>query len=451
MRVLLVATTTGYQTRAFGEAAERLGVELVFATDRCKAIDDPWQDQAIPIRFHDEDAAVRSIEEAAASRPISGVLAVGDRPTVIAARVARALGLPGHSPEAAAIARNKERTRERLRDAGLPTPWFVAGAINQASGLGLQASGGGPQASGLGPQASDLGPQISDLGPQAYPCVIKPVALSGSRGVMRANDPGEFAARLKRLRALLRTPEIRAERNEAHERMLIEGFIPGREYALEGLMHYGRLHVLTIFDKPDPLDGPFFEETIYLTPSAAEVQLAIVEAVARAAEAIGLTHGPIHAECRVNDAGVFVLEVAARPIGGLCARAVRLQPSRPLEEALLRHALGESPEGWRREEAASGVMMIPIPRRGTLRRVEGADQARKVSHVEDVRITAKPDQLLVPLPEGASYLGFIFARADQPSDVERALREAHARLHFTIDAEFPVIAPSGMQYNSRHG
>ena len=270
---------------------------------------------------------------------------------------------------------------------------------------------------------------------------------------MRANDPADLVARVDRLRALLRTPEVRAERNDMDGRMLIEGFIPGREYALEGVMHYGRLHVLAIFDKPDPLDGPFFEETIYLTPSAAaaEVQLAIVDGVARAAEAIGLTHGPVHAECRVNDAGVFVLEVAARPIGGLCARAVRLQGRRPLEEALLRHALGESPEGWTREDVASGVMMIPIPRRGTLRGVEGADRAREVPHVEDVRITAKPDQLLLPLPEGASYLGFIFARADQPSDVEGALREAHARLHFTIDPEFPVNVPPAMDYTSQYG
>jgi biotin carboxylase len=427
-RVLLLATTTGYQTRAFGEAAGQLGVELVFAIDRCKGLDDPWMDQSIPIRFHDEDASLTRIHEAVAVRPVDGVLAVGDRPTVIAARAARALGLPWHSPEAAAIACNKERTRERLRDAGLPTPWFLPFA--------------------LGAQPSALVPE-----PPSYPCVIKPVALSGSRGVMRADDASAFAAGVSRLRALLRSPAVTAEHNEAHERMLVEEFIAGREYALEGVMHHGRLHVLAIFDKPDPLDGPFFEETIYLAPSAAApvTQLAIVDGVARAADAIGLSHGPVHAECRVNDAGVFVLEVAARPIGGLCARAVRLQPDRPLEEALLRHALGESPEEWRREESASGVMMIPIPRRGTLRSVEGTDAARAVPHIEDVRITAKPDEVLVPLPEGASYLGFIFARAARPSDVERALREAHARLHFRIAADLPVIAYPGMDYNSQHG
>jgi hypothetical protein len=235
--------------------------------------------------------------------------------------------------------------------------------------------------------------------------------------------------------------------------VLIEGFIAGREFALEGLMQRGALHTLAIFDKPDPLDGPFFEETIYVTPSSAPtaVQDAISRTVAEAARAIGLSHGPIHAECRVNDADVFVLEVAARPIGGLCARALTFGDSRSLEELLLRHALGASPDGWVREAAASGVMMIPIPRRGILRSVGGLDAAREVPNVTDLRITAKMDQRLLPLPEGASYLGFIFARAASPGDVERALRAAHARLQFTIDAELPVLPAAQVDYNLQHG
>jgi hypothetical protein len=231
--------------------------------------------------------------------------------------------------------------------------------------------------------------------------------------------------------------------------VLVEGFIPGREFALEALMHRGRLHVLALFDKPDPLDGPFFEETIYVTPSQAspDVQRAIVDSVERAAHAIGLSYGPIHAECRVNAHGVFVLEVAARPIGGLCARALRFakEGSTPaemigLEDLLLRHAIGEAPDRWRREAAASGVMMIPIPRRGVYRSVDGVDDAAAVDGITDLRVTAKPDQLLVPLPEGASYLGFIFARAKSSGEVERALRAAHARLRFRIDAELPVLS-----------
>jgi biotin carboxylase len=436
-RVLLLATTTGYQTRAFGEAAERLGVELVFATDRCGVLDDPWMDHAIPIRFHEEEASVAAIVTAARTRPLDGILVVGDRPTVIAARAAHALGLSWHPVDGAAVARHKRLTRERLRDAGLPVPWFAPLAVSS--------------------QLSELSHQLSAISAQslAYPCVLKPVSLSGSRGVMRADDPAELAAAIERLRALLASPEVRAERvdrNAASETALVEAFIPGREYALEGLLYQGALHTLAIFDKPDPLDGPFFEETIYVTPSGAPgaVQNAIARTIAAAATAIGLTHGPIHAECRVIPStgseqapGVFVLEVAARPIGGLCARTLTFEKpgcgSASLEELLLRHALGESPYGWVREADASGVMMIPIPRRGILRGVDGVDGARAVPHITDLRITAKMDQRLVPLPEGASYLGFIFARAETAGAVERALRDAHARLRFTIDMEFPVL------------
>jgi len=423
-------------------------VELVFATDRCGVLDDPWQDQAIPIRFHEEDASVAAIVGAARTRALDGILVVGDRPTVIGARVAHALGLPWHPAEGAAVARHKQLTRERLRDGGLSVPWFLPFALSPQ-----------PLAPGQPPAPS---PQ-----PPTYPCVVKPVSLSGSRGVMRANDPMALAVAIERLRALLASSEVRAERadrSSAHDRALIEGFIPGREYAVEGLLHQGTLHPLAIFDKPDPLDGPFFEETIYVTPSAASaaVQNAIVRTIAAAATAIGLTHGPIHAECRVNPstgsapaAEVFVLEVAARPIGGLCARALTFEKpghgSASLEELLLRHALGESPYGWVREAAASGVMMIPIPRRGILRGVDGVDGARAVPHVTDLRITAKMDQRLVPLPEGASYLGFIFARAASAGDVERALRDAHARLRFTVDAEFPVLTAAEVDYNLQHG
>jgi hypothetical protein len=223
-------------------------------------------------------------------------------------------------------------------------------------------------------------------------------------------------------------------------------------------MHHGRLHVLAIFDKSDPLDGPFFEETIYVTPSIApeSLQRAIGDHIVRAAAAIGLHHGPLHAECRVNPEGVFVLEVAARPIGGLCARSLRFAPAAnpesriPLEELLLRHALGEAP-AWCREADASGVMMIPIPRRGLLRGVDGVEAARRVSHIVDVEITAKIEQRLLPLPEGASYLGFIFARAARAADVEVALRDAHARLRFSIDSELPVLDSSQVQYNLHHG
>jgi hypothetical protein len=353
---------------------------------------------------------------------------------VIAARVMEALCLPGHPSVAAATARNMRVSRERLQRAGLPVPLFVEGS-----------------------PAGDPRAFVSAIG---FPAVVKPLALSGSRGVIRVNDEAELVAALYRLRALLAAADIRAERDEAHDLVLVERFIEGREFAVEGLMNHGLIDVLAIFDKPDPLDGPFFEETIYVTPSntSASTQRAIAETVARAALALGLYHGPIHAECRVNPSGVYVLEVAPRPIGGLCARALRfvraeIGPSRPetgltgfqavseiaFEELLLRHALGERSTGWRRERAASGVMMIPIPRRGVFRGVAGVDEARAVRGIKDVRITAKLDQVLIPLPEGASYLGFIFARADHATEVDLALRSAHARLAFTIVPEVRVL------------
>jgi ATP-grasp domain-containing protein/L-aminoacid ligase-like protein len=422
-RVLLLATTTGYQTRMFGDAAERLGVELVFATDRCDVLEDPWRDRAIPVRFHDEEASVDTILEHAAHQPINGVLVVGDRPTVVAAMTARELRIPGHQPPAAAVSRNKLFTRERLRDCDLLRPWFFPISVHA--------------------DPEELARMIE------YPCVIKPLTLSASRGVMRADDRVAFVEKFERLRALLASPEVRAERlpdEGAYDTILVEGFIEGCEFALEGIMHHGALNALALFDKPDPLDGPFFEETIYVTPSTAPdaMQWDILDAVARAAAAIGLTHGPIHAECRVNNRGVYILEVAARPIGGLCARSLRFRkegegPLASLEEVLLRHALGESPNDWRREAAASGVMMIPIPQRGVYRSVTGVDRARAVPGVDDLQITAKTDQVLVPLPEGSSYLGFIFAHAATPDAVERALRDAHAELRFAIDPELPML------------
>ncbi len=427
-RVLLFATTTGYQTRMFGEAAERLGVELIFATDRCDVLEDPWQDAAIPVRFHEEDHSVEMILERARTTPVDGILVVGDRPTTIAAMAGKALGIPGHQPTATAVARNKLLTRERLRDSDLLVPWFF------------------PVEAGADPQ--EIAATVS------YPCVVKPLSLSGSRGVIRADDAPSFVEAFMRVRKLLATPEILAERNEAHDTILVEGFIEGWEFALEGLLHHGALNALALFDKPDPLDGPFFEETIYVTPSMApaSMQWDIVDAVARAAAAIGLKHGPVHAECRVSDRGVFVLEVAARPIGGLCAGALKFQKQGTkaggqtisLEELLLRHALGESVDDWRREEPASGVMMIPIPERGTFRGVEGVETAKAISGIDDVRMTAKPDQQLVPLPEGASYLGFIFAHGAATGDVEHALREAHTHLRFIIDPEIPMLqSPNG--------
>lgn len=429
-RVLLLATTTGYQTRMFADAASRLGVELVYATDRCDQLDDPWRDGAIPVRFHEEWRSVDSLLKAIEGRGVSAVVALGDRPTVLAAQVSRFLGLRAHPPEAAMIARDKRLLRERLKAAGLLTPGFFTV-----------------------PASAD---PLSVLDRVPFPAVIKPTVLSGSRGVIRVDDALSFATAFDRVRRLLASPDIREMHDPESDVVQVEEYLPGAEFALEGVVDNGVLRPLALFDKPDPLEGPYFEETIYVTPSRVNVgiQRQIENTVAAAVKALGLHHGPVHAECRVNSRGVFVLEVAARPIGGLCAKALRFEATEAtegaegeeleapigLEEYLLRYALGDSMAGWARERQASAVMMIPISRSGVYRRVEGAEAAAAVTHVEEIQITAKPDQQLLALPEGSSYLGFLFARAADPADAERAVRDAHARLTFTID---PLIEVRG--------
>jgi biotin carboxylase len=423
-RVLLLSATTGYQLRAFGEAAERTGIEIVFATDRCQQIDDPWRDAAIPVRFHEESRSVAAIADAASARPLHGVLAVGDRPTVLAARAAARLNLPGNPPEAARASANKLLARERFAAAGLPVPWFfrVPAEVEPSAALrALECSAATPP----------------------FPCVVKPLTLSGSRGVIRADDAGGFVEAIARVQRLLRRKEVRALRDEGADAIVVEGFIAGSEFALEGVVQQGTLQPLAVFDKPDPLDGPFFEETIYCTPSRLDhaAQSALVQAIATAVRALGLCHGPVHAECRVApDGRVFVLEVAARPIGGLCARVLRFDPGPiTLEELLLRQAVGEPVESYRRERPAAAVMMIPIPRRGMLKGTEGLEEAGAIDGIEEIAITARQDQVLEPLPEGASYLGFIFARAAAPHEAVAALREAHARLRFRIDPAYPLL------------
>lgn len=421
-RFLIFSAKLGYQTRSFDEAAKKLGVELAFVTDRCHQLDDPWGDRAIPAHFESPDAAAQAVLESVRGQNVSGILALGDRPASTAARVARGLGIPYNHPAAVEACRNKLRMREVFREAGLRVPWFRAVALSPA------------------PEPAFLG--------VSYPCVLKPLSLSASQGVIRANSPHEFTTGAKRIRQLLEAPEIRATREPNLDQILVEGYIPGREVAVEALLTDGKLRVLAIFDKPDPLEGPYFEETIYVTPSSlAESQQQEIERTAGdAVHALGLSHGPIHAEFRINDDGVWPLEVAPRPIGGLCARALRFaanatSPSIGLEELLLRHALGMPGSDWAREQAASGVMMIPVPKSGVLEKIEGEGSSRSVPGITGCEITARLHDYIAAWPEGSSYLGFLFAEAETPSEVEEALRSAHAKLQFSLTPRIPVEHP----------
>jgi biotin carboxylase len=424
-QLLLLANTTGYQANAFREAAERLGVALTLATDRCHVLDDPWGDAALPVKFHEPAQSAETIAQQARATPFSAVVAIGDAPTLTAALAAEALGVKFHPPAAVEACKNKWLARERFKAAGLLVPWYRRVAVSS--------------------DAKELASEVE------FPCVLKPLGLSASRGVIRANDADEFVAAFRRIGELLKS--IRSDSTASPERFIqIEGYIPGQEFALEGLVSNGKLKPLALFDKPDPLEGPFFEETIYVTPSRLPVSLqsSIVATTQRAVTALGLTDGPIHAEMRLNDAGVWMLEIAARPIGGLCAKSLRFgdDGQMPLEELIVRHAFGEDIRRIEREQRASGVMMIPIPRAGSYEGVEGLEQAERVAGIESVEITAKLQQKLLPLPEGASYLGFIFshgeagAHGESPEFVEAALRQAHACLEFRISAEIPVLKPA---------
>ncbi len=399
----------------FCDAAQRIGVPIAIASDRCHMLEDPWHDGAIPVRFHQPEESAQKIVEFAREHPLGGIVAIGDVSTVTAAIACRELGLRFHPREAVEACRNKFLARERYLTAGMLAPWYMR-------------------------YAADVDPSLLSGAPP-FPCVLKPLGLSASRGVIRANNPQEFVAAFRRIHALLEQKDVRVLRDEATHWIQVESFIPGREVAVEGLMTRGMLRVLAIFDKPDPLDGPYFEETIYVTPSRLEghAQKSIIECAEKAVAALGLWHGPVHLELRINERGAWMLDAAARPIGGLCARALRFEGGMPLEELIVRHALGGPAQDLPRESTASGVMMIPIPQAGVYEGVAGIEEAARTPGIEAIEITAKIRQKLVPLPEGSSYLGFIFARGQTPDEVERSLREAHGKLKFEISAELAVV------------
>src|SRR6266852_209102 len=374
-RLLILAGKLGYQTRSFAEAARALGVEVVFASDRCHQLEDPWSDGAIALHFDRPEDAARRIVAQSLARPVDGLIALGDRPTTAAAYAARALGLAGNSPEAVENCRSKLRQREILRDAGLPVPGFFSFRLDKS--------------------VEKILPRVQ------FPCVVKPLRLAASQGVIRANAPEEFQAAVARIKQLLESPEVRVTNEPELDRLLVERYIPGAEVAVEGLLTRGKLRILGVFDKPDPLEGPYFEETLYVTPSRLpdEIYDRLLDCAERTVHALELTHGPVHAEFRINtdkpEEGPWVLEVAPRPIGGLCSRALRFGPERIfLEELLVRHALGMPGTDLEREGEASGVMMIPVPKTGVLEKVEGEEQARATPGIEDVQITARLHDLI---------------------------------------------------------
>jgi biotin carboxylase len=412
LRLLLLIPTTTYRTEAFVQAAAKLDVEMVVASERPSVLEAALPDGLLTLDFEDAGKSARAVEEFARRHRVDAVVPVDDRTTVVGAAIAERLGLRTSPLAAVRKTRNKHRMREAFARAGVRSPGYALFHVTDD--------------------------QEAAAGRVTYPCVLKPTILAGSRGVIRADDPAAFVAAFRRIAAILAEPDVTALEGAAE--VLVEDFIPGREVALEGLLAGDELHVLAIFDKPDPLDGPYFEETIYVTPSrlAAEAQALITAEVRWAARALGLTEGPVHAELRLNERGPWMVEIAARTIGGLCARTLRFGAGITLEELVVRHALGIEQDSLDREPQAAGVMMIPIPGGGVFRAARGREAARAVPGIEDVVVSAHVGQELIPLPEGSRYVGFIFARAESPEAVEAALRESQRRLEFDVD---PLSVP----------
>lgn len=399
-RVLLLLSSSSYRAEDFLSAAERLRVEVTVGSDYRAALADQAYGSTIQLDFDDVDGATEAIRRLSEDQPLSGVVAAEDAGTRVAAAGAAALELPGNSLDSVDTCRRKDRFRQALADSDTLSPWYRTYPLDAE-----------PRQ-----VARDL----------EFPCVVKPVELAASRGVVRADDADELAGAFAEARRA-------TEECGGGVPILVEGYIPGDEVALEGILLGGELRTLAILDKPDPLIGPYFEETMFVTPSrlAPDVQRMIERVVASVTALVGLREGPIHAELRVNEVGVWPIEIAPRTIGGLCARLFRYRTGTALEELVLLHALGRpippQPEG-----PASGVMMIPIPRAGILTSIDGVHAAERVPEIQELTITAPLGQHIDPLPRGNRYLGFIFARADSAETVERALRDAHSSLQIHI-------------------
>jgi len=412
-RLLLLMGAETYRAADFIAAARRLDVAVVIGSDAPSGATSLAPKDSLVLPFQNLDAAVDAIAAAHQRSRFDAVVSVDDTALVLAARASEALGLPGNPSESTAAATNKAVFRDILKSAGLPGPWFRDVALSADPRV--------------------LAREVT------YPCVLKPLFLSASRGVMRANGAVEFVAAFQRIARILIEPDVAPRGGELAGRLLVEAFIPGAEVALEGMLGEGEFRLLAWFDKPDPLDGPVFEETLFVTPGRhpVPVQVAAVAAVDAAARALGLRTGPVHAELRLSPSagGVtpVVVELAPRSIGGHCSRSLVFGMGMSLEEVILRQALGLAPGSQEREARASGVMMLPIPRAGILRAVHGADAARAVAGIESLEIGIPVGQPIVPLPEGHRYLGFLFAKGANPAQVEAALRRAQACLSFDIE------------------
>jgi biotin carboxylase len=392
------------------QAARAMGVDVLLASEGKHSVISDYA-EGLHIDFRQPAEALQHILSAARQRPFAAILGTDDSTTMLAAAASQQLGLAHNDPKSVELTQRKDLARACLWADQVPVPGHRQ--------LDLHA---------------DIQAQVAGFD---FPAVVKPVALSGSRGVIRVDSVTELTQACRRIESILQgEQQLNAD---SRRFVLLEEYIAGDEVAVEGLLVNGELQILTIFDKPEPLEGPFFEESYYISPSrlALAVQEDLQQTIQRACQAYGLTEGPIHAECRINDKGVWILEVAARTIGGMCGRLLSLGIGQSLESLVIQHALG-LPVKIKTQQPAAGVLMIPIPRSGVFKRVEGILKAQRIEGVDEVNIQVPSGHPIQTLPEGSSYLGFIFAQGETPAQVEAALRQAHACLHIVIDPLLPV-------------
>ena len=407
-RLLLISHHNSYRIAPYIKAAKNLGLDITIASQGKHSLVTEVAN-GIHIDFADLDSAIAVILEANKAQPFAGILGSDDQTVELAAHTAKALNLPHNPPQAAQYSHRKDLARAQLSLAGCPVPMHCLLDLNRP-----------------------INRQMTGL---PLPCVLKPLNMSASRGVIRADNEDEFLRACERLRPIVASAQ--GEFEQSH--VLIEEYIDGIEIAYEGYLYRGELHTITIFDKPDPLVGPYFEETIYVTPSALEVdlQLKIKSVLQDACNAYGLSTGAVHAECRIDqDKKIWILEIASRTIGGDCARILDNE-NFGIEELAIMLAI-EQPVEANMPDQARGVMMIPIREHGLLKRVEGLLDANRVEGIDKIDIIISEGHELVPLPEGNQYLGYIFATADTAEKATAAIREAYAHLKFISRPVFKI-------------
>ena len=408
-RVLLIAPYGSYRTAAYVKIAKQLGFDCIVGSTGYHAVSHVPGSTIINLDLGSVDLDLERLQKQHDRTVFHGVIATDDSVVEIAAELAKRLHLPGNSVEAV----RRTCRKDLLKNA------FLNSTVLSPSGFEVRLDQ----------------PFETQISFSTYPCVAKPLTLSASRGVIRADNPGELKAALARIWRL-----IQKDGEDKYPIALVERFIPGKEIAVEGLLLNGVLSILAIFDKPIPLNGPYFEETIYVTPSALsdDEQQEVKQVLSRACECLELRQGPVHAECRLNEQGIWIIDIASRSIGGQCGQLIKAGTGVTLEEMIVRNSVGESTTSKVIEKAV-GVMMIPVPGSGgILRRIEGLGNAARVSGVTGVELDARPGQILTPWPEGCAYPGFIFAEAESPGKVVRTLEQAHAELKFVYSPSLPV-------------